>query len=219
MTDHNHEQIPIRGSEQIRFPGSENDRILDAALAKYAAVEPRAGLEGRILAGIRAAQAGHGKQAGWRTCRWGWAAAVAAMVILAAGFILREHYFQPLGLHLPYVPAPQAPETSNSETHLAKLNPRAAPQPGGQPLHHIRVAPSAQPEAVTAVLPKLDEFPSPRPLSEQEKLLARYVAFDPRHATLVAEARMEQLRQDQEEEQREQSDDVGGTNPRDEKSR
>ena len=35
----------------------EFDRMLDAALAKYAAVEPRTGLEERVLANLRAEQA------------------------------------------------------------------------------------------------------------------------------------------------------------------
>jgi hypothetical protein len=45
----------------------------------------------------------------------------------------------------------------------------------------------------------LDQFPSPQPLSEQEKILANYVAKYPEHAALIAEARMEALRRDEEE--------------------
>jgi hypothetical protein len=48
--------------------------------------------------------------------------------------------------------------------------------------------------------PKLDQFPSPRPLSEQEKLLQSYVAEYPERAVLIARARTEALRQDQLEE-------------------
>jgi len=47
--------------------------------------------------------------------------------------------------------------------------------------------------------PRLDQFPSPRPLSEQEKILAMYIDRYPEHAALVAQARMETLRQDEEE--------------------
>jgi hypothetical protein len=47
--------------------------------------------------------------------------------------------------------------------------------------------------------PKLDVFPSPLPLSEQEKLLATYVGQYPEHAALVAEARMADLRHEAEE--------------------
>jgi hypothetical protein len=50
-----------------------------------------------------------------------------------------------------------------------------------------------------ATAPKLDQFPSPQPLSEQEKLLWNYVAQHPERAGLVAEARMESLERDAEE--------------------
>jgi hypothetical protein len=58
--------------------------------------------------------------------------------------------------------------------------------------------------AVTAG-PKLDVFPSPLPLTEQEKLLAGYIAEEPEHAVLLARAQAEDLRRDEEEETRESS--------------
>jgi hypothetical protein len=48
--------------------------------------------------------------------------------------------------------------------------------------------------------PKLGRFPSPQPLSEQERLLQKYVAENPEQAVLLARARDEALRQDQLEE-------------------
>jgi hypothetical protein len=48
--------------------------------------------------------------------------------------------------------------------------------------------------------PKLGQFPSPQPLSEQEKILQNYVAKYPEQAVLVARARSEELRRDQLEE-------------------
>jgi hypothetical protein len=60
-----------------------------------------------------------------------------------------------------------------------------------------------QPEVAVAVsLPKLDQFPSPQPLSDQEKILANYIAEHPERAALIAEARMEDLRRDAEEHRR-----------------
>jgi hypothetical protein len=56
----------------------------------------------------------------------------------------------------------------------------------------------SQPE-VAAANPKLDVFPSPLPLSEQERILAAYIARYPEQAAVVAEARMEDLRQEAEE--------------------
>ena len=63
------------------------------------------------------------------------------------------------------------------------------------------IRPRLQPEIAVAG-PKLDVFPSPLPLSEQEKILASYVAGYPEHAALVAEARMDALRQEAEERRR-----------------
>jgi hypothetical protein len=51
----------------------------------------------------------------------------------------------------------------------------------------------------------LDHFPSPRPLSEQEKILQDYVARYPGHAALIAQARAEALRQDLAEEMKDAS--------------
>jgi hypothetical protein len=52
----------------------------------------------------------------------------------------------------------------------------------------------------TSKTPKLAQFPSPQPLSEQEQILVSYVAKYPESAALVAQARAEALRRDREEE-------------------
>jgi len=59
---------------------------------------------------------------------------------------------------------------------------------------------TVEPETVVASVPKLDQFPSRQPLSEQEKMLMRYVAEYPSEATLVAKLRAEDLRREREEE-------------------
>ncbi len=46
----------------------------------------------------------------------------------------------------------------------------------------------AQPEVVASASPRLDQFPSPRPLSEQEKILLDYVGRFPDEAARVADA-------------------------------
>jgi hypothetical protein len=55
-------------------------------------------------------------------------------------------------------------------------------------------------DGVAESAPKLAQFPSPQPLSEQEQILASYVARYPDSAALVAEARAAALQQDLEEE-------------------
>jgi hypothetical protein len=51
-------------------------------------------------------------------------------------------------------------------------------------------------ENENASAPKLDVFPSPEPLSEQEKMLAAYVAQHHQQAVLIARARMAELKED-----------------------
>jgi hypothetical protein len=55
--------------------------------------------------------------------------------------------------------------------------------------------------------PKLDQFPSPQALSEQEKILAGYVTEYPEHAAVIAQARMNDLRQEETEKMRESATD------------
>jgi hypothetical protein len=56
---------------------------------------------------------------------------------------------------------------------------------------------------VAKAQPKLDQFPSPQPLSEQEKLLAGYVAVYPKQAALLARLRTEELERERIEQQSE----------------
>ncbi len=65
----------------------ELDRMLDAALAKYAAVEPRTGLEDRILANLRAERTRVPDRAWWR---WSVAGALAAVVVVALALAWRS---------------------------------------------------------------------------------------------------------------------------------
>jgi hypothetical protein len=68
-------------------------------------------------------------------------------------------------------------------------------RPSGRHVTH-----PTRPVAVSNAHPKLDQFPSPQPLSEQEKILASYVQEYPENAVLLARARTEALRKDQLEE-------------------
>ena len=68
-----------KASEKQKTREDELDRMLNAALAKYAAVEPRAGLEDRILAKLRADEEPSVGRAWWQ---WGLAGAVAVIVIV-----------------------------------------------------------------------------------------------------------------------------------------
>ena len=182
--------------------GDQFDRVLDAALAKYAAVEPRAGLEERVLANLHAEQ---NRAPGRAWQRWGIALAAMAVIVAAATLAFRTRKPPP-----PVIA--KTPSTTASPTkpprQLANRAETVVPHahsPRRKVTRHW-----AQHEGVLAAVPKLDQFPSPRPLSEQERMLASYVANDPQRAALIAEARMEALRKDQEEKLREAAQDSNG---------
>jgi len=176
--------------DQQKIERDQFERELDAVLTKYAAAEPREGLESRILANLQAERIQAPNRAWWR-----WSlAALTAIVILVATLVWRIGPSQHEVMnHIPAtVEAPKAPTVqvaSTSSSAPARANHAAIRNT--QPHHSL--------PTVAAALPKLDQFPSPQPLSEQEKLLAGYIYRYPKDAALIAEARMESLRLDQEE--------------------
>jgi hypothetical protein len=171
----------------------ELDRALDAALATYAAVEPRAGLEDRIFANLRAEQARAVGRAWWR---WPVTAIAVALVVVALGLVWKSvKTSHPVAKHPPAV----IESGKQTGTQAQNRDPNSARPPVRTPIRRaVRHQPRA--EAVAASNPKLDQFPSPQPLSEQEKLLETYVAKFPERAVLLARARQEALRRDQLEE-------------------
>lgn len=175
----------------------ENDAFshkLDAALAEYAAVEPRAGLEQRILANLRAEQFQTPDRARWR---WAVAGTVAAVMVVTLALLWRSD--QPSERVVANHSKAAVQDSKESGTQVAAHNSVAS-----RPRTHVPIrrasANRLRTAAVAANGPKLDQFPSPQPLSEQEKILASYVSQDPEHAALIAQARMEVLRRDREEE-------------------
>ena len=173
----------------------ELDHALDAALAKYAAIEPRAGLEGRILAKLRTASEPAPDRAWWR---WGAMAAVAAALLVAVALGWRTGKPPDPAVADHPSPASQAPQPGPqvvSNGHEDEVQPRGP--------HHLQAATHHAQLSVVAAVPRLEQFPSPLPLSEQEKILASYVSRFPEHAVLVARARAEALLQEQKDQKEE----------------
>jgi len=174
------------------------DLELDAALARYAAVEPRTGLEERILANLRAERERVPAHAWWR---WTAVAAVAAMLLLALTLWWRSGERRRDNVAGHPSPSHTAQDNVSDGTHATAnraSSPIRAPRPASEKKHRAQISQRAP--AVMASGPKLDQFPSPQPLSEQEKILESYVARYPEHAALIAQARAESLRQDLAEE-------------------
>ena len=190
MTDQNYSNDDRPEDAQRRVSETDAlDRELDAALARYAAVEPRAGLEGRLLARLRA------ERERSTHSRWGWkpVTALAAAVLILAAVLAWTSGRRTLAVHHESTAAahPQVSlNSANRPERTPTLTVRSKARSHGAHLAH----------RLAATVPKLEQFPSPQPLSEQEQMLANYVAKDPEHAVLVARARMEALRHDQSEE-------------------
>ena len=185
---------------------SERDRELDAALARYAAVEPRAGLEQRVLANLRAEQHLHAAR-GWR----GWWALAALAVACSIAVISTSLLTKSKVFNLATAPVGGSRRDATNESRAAVAargdtgNPASE---GGRLPERVRstererdgvanhgvAAELRQTETADEVAPKLERFPAPEPLSEQEKLLVRFVEDDPQEAALVAEARAEQFK-------------------------
>ena len=168
---------------------SELDSTLDTALAKYTAVEPRAGLEERVLANLQAERERVLDRASWR---WSVAGALAAVFVAGIALAWRSGTPSHLDVANPGSRPPQVlknPGTSDAIDQIPTT--RMVPTGKGAARHQA-------PSVVAAIRPpKLDHFPSPQPLSEQEKLLQNYVARYPEHAVLVARALAGALRPDQ----------------------
>lgn len=145
------------------------DRLLDSALADYADPGPDSGLESRILSGIPTET-----HATPRHRRLAWAIALPAAAILLL-FIRISHPWthrtstMPQQANVshrstPFIatvnhPRPQVAQTRNSDALLQKDRPR-----------HKALAARPVP------LPKLDLFPTPQPLTPQERALVDFAS-------------------------------------------
>jgi hypothetical protein len=131
--------------------------LLDASLRNFAGAEPRAGLEGRILAGVRARH----REARRRTV-WYWAVATAGVVAIVGFVALRGGRRQPA----PEPAIAEYPASRGAPVVIAKNTPPVPlPAPHRVPRH----------VETTSVDWRPQQFPTPRPLSKQEKLLLAYV--------------------------------------------
>jgi len=172
------------------------DQFLDQMLAEYGKAEPRVGLENRVLAKLEREGI-----AGRR--RWWWLLGTVSATALVAAVVWmgsrpRDHQanFQAGGNSVRITPAPatSAREGLASGISVAQAIPSAKSR---QAMRAIR--PHAGEQGARAT-PKLDQFPTPAPLSEQERILARYVSEYREQAVLVARAQTELRNRERREE-------------------
>ncbi len=167
---------------------SDVEPWLSSALIEYANAEPRAGLEDRILANLQAQ-----RRRITQRQRWWWAeagaVATAAVIALSVWLGQNNRAQTPGGPSIAARPSagaeprpllsPDVPSRGCAVTRLFPVQPRRRSS-----ARH----PAAEPRAVDS---KLDKFPAPAPLSDQEELLARYVEEFPQRAALIARAQTE----------------------------
>jgi hypothetical protein len=131
------------------------DRILNEGIAEYAKSEPLTGIEQRILARVQFAKGPRRLVAGWGLIPAG-AAVVAGLAIM----LLLPHREQPRPVYQVAVNRP-----------LALPPPLAEKAAMPKPARHL---------AKRKMLPKLAVFPTPSPLTEEERRLIAMVKHDPK---------------------------------------
>ncbi len=149
----------MNDKDQDRFA----DDLLDGALASYSKAAPRPGLEGRILARVRERE----RQERFRF--WALAGAAAAAVILLVVLLIPH----------------RAPVTVSSVPKTSGHSPAVAPvvKP---PTRSASASTSRTVRTVKAMRPRPEQFPTPAPLSPEEKLLLTYVAQIPKEELAAA---------------------------------
>lgn len=163
------------------------DDLLDGALKRYGGVEPRAGLETRVMANLAIAQS---RAPGRRRWLLGFAIAACACTALFIGVMsLRRpsrHVIDTAGEQT----TPDVGTRSSVGTAAAKT---AELPTSRSPRRHRRSEPRSEARAnpLASASPRLSQFPAPRPLSEQERMLKAYVDEFPEEAALVAKEQAE----------------------------
>ncbi len=168
------------------------DNWLEQALGEYSRVEPRYGLEYRVLSTLKAEEA---HRAGRR--RWGLVAAVIASVAVITIWLGSSHLWRrPATVaHTVSSPAKQLSESRQIQKKVLRMEssnlPSVKEAAHASTRKHVSSLVSVNREGV----PKLDQFPSPHPLSEQEKLLIVYVkqATKPVSDTQFGNGHIEQI--------------------------
>jgi hypothetical protein len=161
------------------------DEMLDAMLSAYSSADPRPGLETRILAGVKEQAANSTSR--WRF-RWTWAVAALA----TAALVMMAIYVSRIQTHS--VEPQVATRPQHQQMSMPDLAEKTLPLPKATASHpstrrqRTQTAGLTRPAVAQMVAVRQDVFPSRSPLSEQEKLLLRYLTRTPREE-LIAQSR------------------------------
>jgi hypothetical protein len=161
------------------------DRQLDAALAEFAVIEPRVGLEERVLANLRV-QCAQAPAHAW--FGWAAAAALAVVIILVASLLWSARKPHLVNAPQPVIQQPVGDIQIASHPVLPPQNTGLIRKSATNRMFHSA-------DAATNP-PRLSQFPSPEAMSDQEKMLADYAAAFQEQAVLIARFNEEDLRRD-----------------------
>lgn len=160
--------------------GAEFELLLRSSLETYADPGPASDLAQRVLAriavegeGERTRQANRAR----RIIRWAIAMPVAACLMIAIVFLVskpRQHSED--GANQARVTLPKSADAGPGVPIEISPTVTAPRNEISRPLRHLSRAAAA---ATAERLPKLDVFPAPQPLTEEEKILIAYVAHAP----------------------------------------
>jgi hypothetical protein len=162
-----------------------DDDWLDAALKQYGRIEPRTGIENRVLANLRA------ERELVIARKWQWWPAVAAVtaltVVVAALLVWGSRHKNPAPMARKVTAPIEVRRPDSTEKNLQVQAANREVHTRVRDHRHINVESASE---------RREQFPSPVPLSEQEQILARYVEQFPHEADLIAEAQTKFRRQE-----------------------
>ena len=141
------------------------DHLLDSLLANYADAEPRPGFETRLMAALREPK--QSSRFGWL-----WAFCTATAAAIAVFGIYYSQLWQ-----LPQPPSIEAAKPPVLPAIRPFLVPKAT--------RHLQKGAVEPASLVSTVEVRQEVFPTPVPLSEQERLLLHYLAGTPRSEVAV----------------------------------
>ncbi len=156
----------------------EFDGLIDDALASYSRVEPRPGFEARVLAHVHGAP---------KRVLWPWAIAIPAALAIAlvAGIGLRQS-LPPPTVAMAKPPQAQLTVLASVPSRLPLADARGSEEPilrrdreGAVVSNYVGQDTRRPAPRPPRALPKLDRFPTPAPLTDQERVLLALAARSP----------------------------------------
>jgi len=175
-------------ADQEKDKQMQMDQMLDSLLAGYSSAEPRPGLETRIMATLREGESREASR-GWWNFKWVWAGAALAAVIVGGVLIGGKRHVAPPPNTVVHTTQPAVQQPVVQEPRLQQPNVQSSvPAAVGaeRVIHRHKTLPRGpQQDATLALSQRPAVFPTPAPLSEQERLLLQYYSRTPREEVIA----------------------------------